>query len=209
MDEVMSFSGRSDVAGVDEAGRGPLAGPVVAAAVILDKKRPIIGLMDSKKLSEKRRLSLFDEIVSKAQSWSIAEATVAEIDSINILQATMLAMQRAVEGLSQRPDHVLVDGNRCPDVDVPSTAVIKGDQKIEAISAASILAKVSRDQQLLNYAKQFPEYGFAQHKGYGTKLHLDALRRYGPCPIHRTSFSPVRATMGMRSATDEIMCESV
>lgn len=192
MDDILNLAAMRLVAGVDEAGRGPLAGPVVAAAVILDKNNPIEGLMDSKKLSEKRREALFGEIQDKALSYAIAESTVEEIDRLNILQATLLAMQRAVQGLVEVPRHVLVDGNRCPALAVPMTAVVKGDQTIKAISAASILAKVTRDRQLVEYAKQYPQYGFEQHKGYGTKLHMEALRRHGPCSIHRRSFAPVR-----------------
>ena len=180
------------VAGVDEAGRGPLAGPVVAAAVILSDTNPITGLMDSKKLSEKRRLFLFHEIVEKACSFSVAEASVEEIDRINILEATLLAMRRAVEGLKVQPEHVLVDGNRAPRLALPVTTIIKGDQKVQAISAASILAKVTRDRLLLDYAKLYPEYAFEKHKGYGTKLHLESLHEHGASPVHRRSFAPVR-----------------
>jgi len=179
------------VAGVDEAGRGPLAGPVVAAAVILDERHAIQGLADSKKQTPRRREALFDEIRAKALCCSIAEASVHEIDELNILQATLLAMRRAVMGLRLPPKLVLVDGNRLPVLDVRSEAIVKGDDKVPAISAASILAKVSRDRWCLEYHLQFPQYGFDQHKGYGTADHLAALRLHGPCPQHRRSFKPV------------------
>ncbi|WP_235837814.1 ribonuclease HII [Chitinasiproducens palmae] len=182
--------------GVDEAGRGPLAGPVVAAAVILDPARPIAGLDDSKALTARRREALFDEIVANALAFSIAEATVAEIDTLNILHATMLAMQRAVAGLSMAPGLVRVDGNRCPTLPCASEAVIGGDACVPAISAASILAKVSRDRQLLALDAAFPVYGFGQHAGYGTAQHLAALDRHGPCIHHRRSFAPVRRALG-------------
>ena len=179
------------VAGVDEAGRGPLAGPVMAAAVILDGRRPIVGLADSKKISPRRREALFDEIRAKALCCSIAEASVEEIDALNILQATMLAMRRAVMGLRLPPKLVLVDGNRLPVWDIRAEAIVKGDDKVPAISAASILAKVSRDRWCQEYHLQFPQYGFDQHKGYGTAEHLAALRLHGPCPQHRRTFKPV------------------
>lgn len=179
------------VAGVDEAGRGPLAGPVVAAAVILDDLKPIMGLDDSKKLTALRRARLFDEIRAKALCCSIAQASVEEIDRLNILQATMLAMRRAVEGLRLKPRLVLVDGNRIPLLDVPAQAIVKGDALVGAISAASILAKVHRDRWCQDFDQQYPQYGFAAHKGYGTAQHLAALRAHGACPEHRTSFSPV------------------
>jgi len=179
------------VAGVDEAGRGPLAGPVVAAAVILDDLKPIMGLDDSKKLTALRRARLFDEIRAKALCCSIAQASVEEIDRLNILQATMLAMRRAVEGLRLKPRLVLVDGNRIPLLDVPAKAIVKGDALVGAISAASILAKVHRDRWCQDFDQQYPQYGFAAHKGYGTAQHLAALRAHGACPEHRTSFSPV------------------
>ncbi|WP_431263075.1 ribonuclease HII [Roseateles chitinivorans] len=178
--------------GVDEAGRGPLAGPVVAAAVILDDQHPIKGLNDSKVLSEKKREQLFDEIRAKALCFCIAEATVEEIDRINILQATMLAMRRAVEGLRLKPAHVQVDGNRLPVLRIPAEAIVKGDALVPAISAASILAKVHRDRFCLQMHEQHPEYGFDSHKGYGTKEHLDALRVHGATVWHRQSFAPVR-----------------
>ena len=179
------------VAGVDEAGRGPLAGPVVAAAVILDDLHPIAGLADSKVLTAARREALFDEIRAKALCFSIAEASVQEIDEINILQATMLAMRRAVLGLRLRPVHVLVDGNRLPQLDVPADAIVKGDALVQAISAASILAKVHRDHWCRQLHAEFPQYGFAAHKGYGTAEHMAALREHGACPQHRRSFAPV------------------
>ncbi len=178
-------------AGVDEAGRGPLAGPVVAAAVILDDAQPIAGLADSKKLSAARRDRLYDEIRAKALCCSVAQATVEEIDRLNILQATMLAMRRAVAGLRLRPRLVLVDGNRLPVLDVRAEAIVQGDAKVQAISAASILAKVTRDRGLADLHAQYPQYGFDRHKGYGTAQHLEALRRWGPCPMHRRSFAPV------------------
>ena len=178
--------------GVDEAGRGPLCGPVVAAAVILDPARPIAGLADSKKLSEKRRSALAIEIREKALAWCIAEASVAEIDRLNILHATMLAMQRAVAGLSVVPARVQVDGNRCPRLDVPCEAVVKGDSLVAEISAASILAKTARDALLVELDRRYPQYGLAGHKGYPTAAHLAALKAHGACEIYRTSFGPVR-----------------
>ena len=179
------------IAGVDEAGRGPLAGPVVAAAVILDDRHAIKGLADSKKLSARRREALFDEIRAKALCCSVAQASVEEIDALNILQATLLAMRRAVMGLRLPPKLVLVDGNRLPVLDIRAEAIVKGDDKVPAISAASILAKVTRDRWCLEYHQQFPQYGFDQHKGYGTADHLAALRLHGPCPQHRRTFRPV------------------
>jgi len=183
------------VAGVDEAGRGPLAGPVVAAAVILDDLNPIAGLADSKKLTPARREKLYDEIRAKALCCSIAEASVEEIDTLNILQATLLAMRRAVEGLRLKPAKVLVDGNRLPVLDVLAEAIVKGDAKVPAISAASILAKVHRDRWCADYDREFPQYGFAAHKGYGTAEHIAALREHGACPQHRKSFSPVSGVL--------------
>ena len=183
------------MAGVDEAGRGPLAGPVVAAAVILDDEHPIAGLADSKVLSEKRREQLFDEIRAKALCCCIAEASVEEIDALNILQATMLAMRRAVEGLRLKPAKVLVDGNRLPTLKIPAEAIVKGDSKVQAISAASILAKVHRDRLCLQWHESHPEYGFAGHKGYPTAEHLQALREHGLTPWHRRSFGPVKALL--------------
>ncbi len=179
------------VAGVDEAGRGPLAGPVVAAAVILDELHPIAGLADSKKLTALRREKLYDEIRAKALCCSIAQASVEEIDQLNILQATLLAMRRAVEGLRLKPAKVLVDGNRLPVLDVLAEAIVKGDATVPAISAASILAKVHRDRWCADYDREFPQYGFAAHKGYGTAEHLAALRAHGACPQHRKTFAPV------------------
>ncbi|SFP87703.1 RNase HII [Geopseudomonas sagittaria] len=183
------------VVGVDEVGRGPLCGPVVTAAVILDPLRPIQGLNDSKKLTEARRERLFDEIRDKALAWCIGRAEVEEIDRLNILQATFLAMQRAVEGLHIQPRLALIDGNRCPKLAVPSAPVIQGDAKVPAIAAASILAKVSRDREMAALELVYPGYGLAGHKGYPTPAHLEALRRLGPTPIHRRSFAPVRALL--------------
>lgn len=194
------------LAGVDEAGRGPLAGPVVAAAVILDDENPVKGLADSKVLSESRREQLFDEIRAKALCSCIAEATVDEIDRLNILQATMLAMRRAVEGLRLRPTKVLVDGNRLPVLKVPAEAIVKGDAKVKAISAASILAKVHRDRLCLALHEQHPQYGFAVHKGYPTPVHLQALRDHGACVAHRRSFGPVRAALE-RTESDRSVSE--
>ena len=187
------------VAGVDEAGRGPLAGPVVAAAVILDERQPIAGLADSKKLSAARRDQLYDEIRAKALCCCVAQASVEEIDRLNILQATLLAMQRAVAGLRLKPGLVLVDGNRLPLLEMRAEAIVKGDAKVAAISAASILAKVTRDRGLELLDQRYPQYGFARHKGYGTAEHLQALRLHGPCPEHRSSFAPVaQAAQTMR-----------
>lgn len=183
------------VAGVDEVGRGPLCGPVVTAAVILDPQQPIVGLNDSKKLSEARRELLYDEICAKALAWCIARAEVEEIDRLNILHATMLAMQRAVQGLSIRPMLVLVDGNRCPVLPMSSRPVIGGDALEPAIAAASILAKVSRDREMQLLDAQYPGYGLAQHKGYPTPKHLEALQRLGPTPIYRRSFAPVQRAL--------------
>ena len=180
------------VAGVDEVGRGPLCGAVVTAAVILDPGKPILGLNDSKKLSLARREALFDEIKEKALAWCVARAEVAEIDQLNILHATMLAMQRAVEGLQVQPRLALIDGNRCPKLAVPSAPVVKGDSQVPAIAAASILAKVTRDREMQVLDALYPGYGLAGHKGYPTAEHLEALRRLGPTPIHRRSFAPVR-----------------
>ena len=180
------------MAGVDEAGRGPLAGPVYAAAVILDPDNPIDGLADSKKITEKKRESLYDEILLKAKAYAIAYAEAHEIDAINILQASLLAMRRAVEALSSVPHSIMVDGTFCPQVAMPATAIIKGDSLIPAISAASILAKVSRDRQMLYYDQQYPGYGLAEHKGYPTKAHCAALEALGVTPIHRKTFGPVR-----------------
>ena len=183
------------LAGVDEAGRGPLAGPVVAAAVILDDQRPIRGLADSKTLTALQRERLNEQILAKALCCSVAQASVEEIDTHNILQATMIAMRRAVEGLRLKPAKVLVDGNRLPTLDVLAEAVVKGDALVKAISAASILAKVHRDRLCEDLHAEFPHYGFAAHKGYGTPEHLEALLRHGACVHHRRSFSPVAAAL--------------
>jgi len=180
------------IAGVDEVGRGPLAGPVMAAAVILDPARPIVGLADSKALSEKKREELFPIIQKQSIAWAIGRAEVAEIDSINILQASLLAMQRAISALTVKPDLVQVDGNICPCIDYPVQAIVHGDSLIDAISAASIIAKVIRDREMLEYDTTYPQYGFAKNKGYGTKEHFVALRQYGPSPIHRRSFAPLK-----------------
>ena len=178
--------------GVDEAGRGPLAGAVFAAAVILDPRKPIAGLADSKTLSAKRREYLANEIRQHALAYFISSASVAEIDSLNILQATLLAMKRAVEGLSRLPEVVLVDGLHVPKIEIASQAIVAGDRIIAEISAASILAKTARDHEMCLWDKHYPQYGFARHKGYGTRAHLEALNREGPCEIHRASFAPVR-----------------
>jgi ribonuclease HII len=187
------------VCGVDEAGRGPLAGSVVAAAVILDPSKPIDGLKDSKKLSAKVRDELFDIIIRDSKAWCIAEASAVEIDSINILQATMLAMKRAIEGLEKTlgrlPDKALIDGNRCPKVNIEMEAIVKGDSKVQAISAASILAKVTRDRDMQVLHEAYPMYGFNQHMGYPTPMHVEALKEFGPCPAHRKTFAPVREVM--------------
>lgn len=180
--------GYTSVCGVDEAGRGPLAGPVCAAAVILKKGMIIDGVNDSKKLTEKKREKLFDVIKSEAVAYSIGWASVEEIEQMNILNAAMLAMQRAVDGLPVAPDFALIDGNRTPELNVPCEAIVKGDVKSMSVAAASILAKVSRDRLMLEYAKEYPQYHFEKHKGYGTKVHNEAILEYGPCPIHRMSF---------------------
>ena len=191
------------IAGVDEAGRGPLAGPVFAAAVILDARHPVKGLADSKKLSALKRERLFDEIRAKALCCSIAEASVQEIDELNILQATMLAMRRAVGGLRLRPAKVLVDGNRIPVLDILAEAIVQGDVLIPSISAASILAKVQRDRWCVELDLRFPQYGFAKHKGYGTLQHMAALRALGACEQHRKSFRPVAEALSLaRGAHD-------
>ncbi len=182
-------------AGVDEVGRGPLCGDVVTAAVILDPENPIAGLNDSKKLTEKRREALFDEIQQKALSFCIARASVAEIDDINILQASLLAMHRAVAGLSIQPEYVLVDGNKVPKWPYKAEAVVKGDSRVPAIAAASILAKVTRDREMVALDSVYPGYGIAGHKGYPTKVHMEALQRLGVTPIHRRSYAPVRAAL--------------
>lgn len=187
------------ICGVDEAGRGPLVGSVVAGAVVLDPDHPIEGLKDSKKLSAVRREYLYAQIIHHAKAWGIGEASPAEIDEINILQATMLAMRRAVEDLTTRlgqwPDKALIDGNRCPELPIAAEAIIKGDAKEPAISAASILAKVTRDRQMQTLHERYPQYGFAQHMGYPTEAHFAALKQYGACEEHRRSFSPVRRVL--------------
>jgi ribonuclease HII len=197
MIEPFIYPAANLIAGVDEVGRGPLVGAVVTAAVLLDPNKPIVGLADSKKLSEKRRLALYDEIVEKALSWSLGRAEPEEIDQINILHATMLAMQRAVSGLSVTPDMVLIDGNRCPKLPMRSLAVVKGDSRVAEISAASILAKVTRDREMTELDLVFPEYGFAQHKGYPTAFHLEKLAALGATEHHRRSFAPVRRALGL------------
>ena len=180
--------GYKSVCGVDEAGRGPLAGPVCAAAVILPEGVIIDGVNDSKKLSEKKRESLFDVIREQALSYSIAYATVDEIEEINILNATMLAMRRAIDGLEIKADYAMIDGNKIPPIDIDAECIVKGDAKSMSIACASILAKVSRDRLLYKYAEEYPMYGFDKHKGYGTKVHREAILKYGPCPYHRKSF---------------------
>ncbi len=191
------------VCGVDEAGRGPLAGAVVAGAVVLDPENPITGLKDSKNLSAVRREFLFEQIQLKAQAWGIGEASAIEIDEINILQATMLAMRRAIEDLTTRlggwPDKALIDGNRCPELPISAEAIVKGDTKEPAISAASILAKVTRDRQMMALHELHPQYGFAQHMGYPTQAHFAALKEFGVCDQHRRSFSPVRNVLVLHS----------
>jgi len=191
------------VCGVDEAGRGPLAGSVVAGAVVLDSENPIVGLKDSKKLSAARREFLFEQIQLKAKAWGIGEASPVEIDEINILQATMLAMRRAIEDLTTRlggwPDKALIDGNRCPELPIAAEAIVKGDTKEPAISAASILAKVTRDRQMMALHELYPQYGFAQHMGYPTEAHFAALKKFGACDQHRRSFSPVRNVLALHS----------
>ncbi|MBC8954111.1 ribonuclease HII [Xenorhabdus sp. PB62.4] len=185
------------IAGVDEVGRGPLVGAVVTAAVILDPAKPITGLTDSKKLTEKRREALYLEIKEKALCWSLGRAEPEEIDQLNILHATMLAMQRAVAGLVMTPDYVLIDGNRCPALAMPAQAVVKGDSLVAEISAASILAKVTRDREMAELDKQLPDYGFAKHKGYPTALHLEKLALLGATEHHRKSFAPVKRALSL------------
>ena len=188
--ELVIPAGR--VAGVDEAGRGPLAGPVIAAAVILDPARPIEGLRDSKRLTALQRDRLFEQIRERALAWAVGRADVEEIDRINILQATMLAMQRAVEALVPFAEHALIDGNRCPELACSSQAIVRGDSKVPAISAASILAKVTRDREMIELDMRYPGYGLAQHKGYPSKAHIEALASLGVTPVHRRSYAPVR-----------------
>jgi len=197
MSEIFIYPQATCIAGVDEVGRGPLVGAVVTAAVILDPTRPIVGLADSKQLSEKRRLSLYDEIKEKALAWSLGRAEPEEIDQLNILHATMLAMQRAVAGLAVVPDFVLIDGNRCPALPMPAQAVVKGDSRVAEISAASIMAKVTRDREMVELDQRFPAYGFAQHKGYPTAFHLEKLAALGATEFHRRSFAPVRRALGL------------
>lgn len=187
------------VLGMDEAGRGPIAGPVFAAAVILDPDRPVDGLRDSKKLSERRRDELSREIREKSLAWAIAQCSVEEIDTLNILQASMLAMKRAIEGLTVLPEQALIDGNRCPQgLAIPATAIVRGDDRVPAISAASILAKTARDAVMLDLHEQYPEYGFNRHKGYPTAFHLERLKQYGVSPVHRKSYAPVRKILDLR-----------
>ncbi|MFP1908449.1 ribonuclease HII [Lonsdalea quercina] len=197
MNDVFVYPQATCIAGVDEVGRGPLVGAVVTAAVILDPARPIVGLADSKKLSAKRREALYHEIKEKALAWSLGRAESDEIDSLNILHATMLAMQRAVAGLSLTPDYVLIDGNRCPALPMPSQAVVKGDSRVPEISAASILAKVTRDREMEALDLLFPHYGFAKHKGYPTAYHLEKLAMHGATHHHRRSFAPVKRALGL------------
>lgn len=184
------------VCGVDEAGRGPLAGPVYAAAVMLDPARRIRGIDDSKQLSERDREKLAPRIKERALAWAVASATVEEIDRLNIYWATMLAMQRAVQALGVAPEEVLVDGNRCPKLTYPARAIVGGDAKVRCIAAASILAKTARDAEMHQWHERYPQYGFAQHKGYATPEHLESLRRHGPCELHRRSFAPIRLMTG-------------
>ena len=193
--EQQLIQAQSLYCGVDEAGAGPLCGDVVAAAVILDPNNVPVGLTDSKKLSEKKREALFEQICEHALDFCIARSTVEEIDRLNILNARMLAMSRAVDGLQLRCEHALIDGNRLPELDMPATAIIKGDSLVASIAAASILAKVQRDREMLLLDEQYPGYGFAKHKGYGTKVHLEALVRLGPCDIHRRSYAPVKKAL--------------
>ncbi len=185
------------IAGVDEVGRGPLVGDVVTAAVILDPNNPIEGLNDSKKLSEKKRLALLPEIKEKALAWAVGRCSPEEIDELNILQATMVAMQRAIAGLKIQPDLVLIDGNRCPELPMDSQAVVKGDLRVAEISAASIIAKVVRDQEMEELDKQYPQFGFAKHKGYPTKAHFEAIEQHGVISEHRKSFKPVKKALGL------------
>ena len=193
LEKSLIDNGKLYVCGVDEAGRGPLAGPVCAAAVILPLDCNIEGINDSKKLSEKKREALYDIIIDKALAYNIAYGTLEEIEEYNILEATYIAMNRAIDGLKIKPDHALIDGNRVPKgIKVPCDTVVKGDAKSFSIAAASILAKVTRDRLLLEYDSLYPEYNFKKHKGYGTKEHLEAIQKYGPCPIHRLSFKGVK-----------------
>ncbi|HCH0927079.1 TPA: ribonuclease HII [Vibrio parahaemolyticus] len=198
--ELLPFEypqGYQVIAGVDEVGRGPLVGDVVTAAVILDPNNPIEGLNDSKKLSEKKRLALLPEIKEKALAWAVGRCSPEEIDELNILQATMVAMQRAIAGLKVQPDLVLIDGNRCPELPMDSQAVVKGDLRVAEISAASIIAKVVRDQEMEELDKQYPQFGFAKHKGYPTKAHFEAIEQHGVISEHRKSFKPVKKALGL------------
>jgi len=187
------------ICGVDEAGRGPLAGPVYAAAVILDPRRPIRGLADSKVLSEKKRIALAEKIKQRALAWSIASSSVEEIDQINILQASLLAMKRAIEALHVLPHHVMVDGLHCPKIVMPAEAIVDGDSKIASISAASVLAKTARDDEMCRLHDLYPQYDFARHKGYSTRDHLQRLQMHGACPIHRRSYAPVRELLSLEA----------
>jgi ribonuclease HII len=210
-DEVPAVEGM--LAGVDEAGRGPLVGNVVAAAVILDPGNPVDGLNDSKKLSASRREQLAEQVRDRAIAWSVVSIDSEQIDRINILQATMLAMQQAVEQLTVPPQHVFIDGNRCPQINVPATAIVRGDSRVAEISAASILAKVERDAQMMVLHQTYPQYGFDRHKGYPTKAHFEALAEHGPCPEHRTSYKPVRECLAMRcegrvTSDEEVVLET-
>ncbi|HEX5055075.1 MAG TPA: ribonuclease HII [Gammaproteobacteria bacterium] len=188
------------IAGVDEAGRGPLAGPVMAAVVVLDPARPVEGLADSKQLTPEQRDELYPQITATALAWAVAHATVDEIDNINILQATLLAMKRAVASLPRLPARALIDGNRCPQLDCATESIVKGDALVPAISAASILAKVTRDRWMVELHRQYPQYGFDRHKGYSTAEHIESLERHGPCPQHRRSFEPVARLLQGRIA---------
>lgn len=195
--ELVIPAGR--VAGVDEAGRGPLAGPVVAGAVILDPDNPVRGLRDSKRLTAARREALYDEIRDKALAWAVGRAEVEEIDRINILQATLRAMQRAVAALQPAAEYALIDGNRCPGLPCPAQAIVKGDSRVAAISAASIMAKVTRDREMIELDARYPGYGLAQHKGYPSRTHMEALQRLGVLPVHRRSYAPVRRILEAQS----------
>ncbi len=201
MDEIYLLNSTRNIllAGVDEAGRGPLAGPVVAAAVILDPVVPIADLADSKTLGQDQRNSLFKMIRENALSWSTGMSSVEEIDELNILQATLLAMQRAVNGLAMQPDEVLIDGNRLPRLSIPAQAIVKGDSKVQAISAASILAKVERDKIMVDYHKKYPDFSFHLHKGYGTRQHINEISQFGILPIHRKTFNPVKMMIEQQS----------
>jgi len=192
---------RAVICGVDESGRGPLAGPVFAAAVILDARRPIRGLDDSKRLAESVRIELASKIRDRSLAWAVASASVEEIDALNILGATLLAMRRAVEALAVPPDRVLVDGLHCPRIAIKTKAIVGGDAKVKSISAASILAKTARDAEMRRLHQSYPQYGFDRHKGYPTVEHLALLHRYGPCDVYRRSFAPVRALLAVETAT--------